>query len=378
MRSNLAADVVVIGAGLIGLAVADELARRGLTVRLFEQGEPGKAASWAGAGMLAPYTEEIADERFLALCTHSLERYPAFVADLIERTGVDPHLRTDGIVDVALDEPGLARLQRRVAQLRARGVAAELLDARGARQVEAALGPAVCGAGVVASEGQVDNRRLARALRAACARAGVRIETGAGPVSVDADERRVRGVHAVAGYVAAATVVNATGAWSGHLAGVPDCARVPVLPIKGQMLALALPRNLLRHVTWVPGAYLVPRVDGRLLVGATVEVAGFDVRVTAGGLRSLLDASLAALPALRDLAVSETWAGLRPGTPDGLPYLGATPVAGYVVATGHYRNGILLTPATATFIADVIEGKPPSDAPAFAIDRSAQPTVAPV
>jgi len=152
-------------------------------------------------------------------------------------------------------------------------------------------------------------------------------------------------------------VINAGGAWAADLAGVPVAARVPVSPIKGQMLALAIPRDFVRRVLWVPGAYCVPRDDGRLLIGATVERAEFDVRVTAQGLRSLLDAALNALPALGAFAVAETWAGLRPGTPDALPYLGATSLGGYVLATGHYRNGILLTPATAHAIADLVEGK---------------------
>jgi glycine oxidase len=180
-------------------------------------------------------------------------------------------------------------------------------------------------------------------------------------VAVEANARRVLGVRGPDGFIGADAVINATGAWASELEGVPEVARVDVRPVKGQMLALGMPRGLVRRVLWVPGAYLVPREDGRLLIGATVEDAGFDVRITGAGLRSLLDAALDALPSLGDLALAETWAGLRPGSPDDLPYIGATAIEGYLVATGHHRNGILLAPATAVAIADVLEGKPRPD-----------------
>jgi len=178
------------------------------------------------------------------------------------------------------------------------------------------------------------------------------------------------GVRSALGFVPASAVVNAAGAWAGRIEGVPPSCRPPVAPVKGQMLALQAPRGLVPHVTWVPGAYLVPRDDGRLLIGATVEDAGYDVRVTAGGVERLLNAVLRAAPALESCAVTETWAGLRPGTPDGLPYLGATPLAGYFLAAGHYRNGILLAPATARAVADAIEGKASSSLRDFSIGRT--------
>ena len=209
----------------------------------------------------------------------------------------------------------------------------------------------------------MDNRRLGRALRAACAELDVPVDAHTGDVALEADGRRVLGVRGPAGFVPASHVVNAAGAWAGQLAGVPEGSRVAVTPVKGQMLALAMPRGFVRHTLWVPGAYLVPRDDGRLLVGATVEDAGYDVRVTASGVRSLLDAALRALPSLADLTVAETWAGLRPAPADGLPYVGETHTAGYFVASGHYRNGILLAPATAAGIADAIAGNAAALAP---------------
>ncbi len=350
--------IVVIGAGLIGLSIAYELAKRGAEVRVIDAERPAGAASWAGAGMLAPFTEQLAPGAFEEFCARSLAAYPEFAGEVAAASGVDPHLRLDGLVEAAFSGADAARLQARIGSLQSRGIAARWLDAGEARLAEPALGPGVFGASLVEAEGRIDNRRLGRALQAACAARGVRVEANAGTVSLEADRRRVLGVRTRDGFTPADAVVNAAGAWAGELAGVPAAAVVPVTPVKGQMLALAAPRNLVQRVLWVPGAYLVPRDDGRLLVGATVEEAGFDVRVTARGLDELLHAVLAALPALRDLAVSETWAGLRPASPDGLPCIGATPVGGYFVASGHYRNGILLTPATARAVAAAVAGEP--------------------
>ena len=349
--------IVVVGAGLIGLGIAYELACRGRRVRVIDAREPGGAASWAGAGMLAPYTEALASGPYEALCAHSLALYPAFVAGLRERGGVDARLRLGGIVEAAFDRDAAERARAHVRVLSGRGVAARWLDREAALRLEPALGGDVVGASLCEPEGCVDNRLLGRALRAACAALDVPIDAHAGEVALEADDRRVLGVRGPGGFVPATHVVNAAGAWAGSLAGVPAHARVAIVPVKGQMLALAMPRGFLTRTTWVPGAYLVPRDDGRLLVGATVEDAGFDVRVTARGVRTLLDATLRALPSLGDLAVAETWAGLRPGTPDGLPYLGETRISGYFVASGHYRNGILLAPATAIAIADAIDGE---------------------
>ena len=349
--------IAIVGAGLIGLGIAYELAKRGANVRVIDAYEPGRAASWAGAGMLAPYTETPESAEFEAFCIESLTRYPGFVEELHVRGGVDARLKLDGIVEAAYDEAGERRLRERVVALSARGIAARWISRDAAHAEEPALSAGVRGAASCEHEGHVDNRRLGRALHAACEALGVRIDANAGTVAIEADARRVLGVRGPDGFIPADAVVNAAGAWAGELAGVPAHVRVPVVPVKGQMLALAMPRGLVRRVLWVPGAYLVPREDGRLLVGATVERAGFDARVTARGMGSLLSAALAALPALGDLAVVETWAGLRPGSPDGLPYIGTAALGGYYVASGHYRNGILLTPATAVLVADLLEGR---------------------
>jgi glycine oxidase len=349
-------DVIVIGAGLIGLAAAFELAQRSATVRVYDRGEPGRAASWAGAGMLAPYTEGTRDDALLALGAASLAQYPAFVERVQAASGLDSRLRLDGIVHAAFNDAQLERLRGLAQELQQRGLAFDLLDRTSLLSCEPWLGSHVTGGLFVRGEGCIDNRRLGRALLAACEARGVAVAR-ASSVTVECDERRVLGIRTEIGFTGARAVVNACGAWAAQLAGVPASCVPPVEPIKGQMLALAAPVDFVRRPTWMPGAYLVPRDDGRLLVGATSESAGFDTRVTAEGVRGLLAAALDGAPALGGFAVSESWAGLRPGTPDGRPFLGATAIEGFLLATGHYRNGILLAPATAKVIADALEGR---------------------
>ena len=347
-------DVAVVGAGLIGLAIADELARRGAQVRVFERDEPGRAASWAGAGMLAPYTERIDDDAMLALCAESLRLYPEFAARVRKISGVDPHLHLDGIVNAAFTDERERARREHAEELRARGIACDVLDRREALLAEPALGRTVRSALLVHGEGYVDNRRLGRALAAACDARGVAIVRGARSLVVECDERRVLGVRTDRGFAPASYVIVAAGAWSNAIDGIPTRCRPPVRFVKGQMLALAAPRGFLKRTTWVPGAYLVPREDGRLLVGATVEPDVEDDRVTASGVRALLDAALEAAPSLGAFTLTEMWAGLRPGTPDERPILGPTGVDGLIMATGHYRNGILLTAVTAQLIADFV------------------------
>ena len=354
--SSIGGDVAIIGAGLIGLATAFELADRGAVVRVFERGEPGRAASWAGAGMLAPYTERVENEALLDLCASSLALYPSFVERVREASGVDPHLHLNGVVNAAFDDAKLDELRAHASMLAERVVPFELLDRSQTLALEPALGKHVAGALVVPDEGYVDNRRLGRALIAACAARGVSIVSNALDIAVECDDRRVRGVRSERGFSSAQYVINAAGAWAAQVPGIPEFCAPSIEPVKGQMLALAMPHGFVRRTTWVPGAYLVPREDGRLLIGATVEHAGFDERVTAASVRALLDAALAAAPSLGDFSLTETWAGLRPGTPHGLPYIGATALDGLLLATGHYRNGILLTPVTAKAIADIVEG----------------------
>jgi glycine oxidase len=346
-------QIAVVGAGVIGLSIAFELRRRGADVRVYDTREPAKGASWAAAGMLAPLTERLADASTQALCEQSLAMYPAFAGDVRAAGGVDPYLSLNGILHAAFDEPELERLRVRASELNAGGHSAKMLTRPETLLAEPALGKHVAGALLVEAEGHIDNRRLGRALIAACEVLGVQLHGGAREVALEFDARRVLGVRSDLGFHAADAVINAAGAWASSVAGVPDECVARVHCVKGQMLALAIPAGFMRRATWVPGAYLVPRADGRLLVGATVEDAD-DVRVTAGGIHTLLHAAVEAAPALREFAVTEMWAGLRPGTPDERPYIGATSREGYFLATGHYRNGILLAPVTARMLADAV------------------------
>ena len=363
-------DVVIVGAGLIGLSIAWELALRGATVRVFDRAEPAGGASWAAAGMLAPFTEHVEDAPLLNLCLESLAQYPGFVERLRDESGVDAHLRLDGILDVAFDAKRATELQARGARLRARGFTCEWHDRIRLHLSEPALDPMACGGLFVNGEGSVDNRRLGRALAAACLARGVSIVGGAGEVAIECDSRRARGVRSTRGFTPAGAIVNAAGAWAARIPGVPAPFVPPIEPVKGQMLALAVPDGLVRRTTWVPGAYLVPREAGRLIVGATVERVGFDERVTARGQHQLLDAVLAAAPALGGFAVTEAWSGLRPATQDGRPILGASGLDGLWLATGHYRNGILLAPVTGRLLADAIEGAPRSALAPFGLERT--------
>jgi glycine oxidase len=369
-------DAVVIGSGIIGLAVARELALRGAAVTVVDPNEPVRAASWAAAGMLAPYTEAIADPNLESLCARSLALYPAYAQRLHEESGLDPQLRLSGILDTAFDAPGRAALRTRAEALARAGVHHELLDADHVRQREPGLAGAVLAGLFVHGEGRIDNRRLGAALLAAARAAGVRVVSELGEVALEADARRVRGVRTRHGFLTAPVIVNAAGAWAAALPGLPESARPAVFPVKGQILALG-PARTIPHVLWVPGAYLVPRDDGRLIVGATVEDAGFNVAVTEAGIRSLLDAAVSAVPALGDAPLLETWAGLRPGSSDGLPFIGPAPLEGLFDASGHARNGVLLAPVTAHAVADLIEGKPvPADVAACSPQRARRASAA--
>jgi glycine oxidase len=360
-------DVAVAGGGLIGLSIAFELARRGHTVRVYDIAEPGRAASWAGAGLLAPYSERTPAPLFDA-CERALHAYPEFARNVAEASGIDPRVHLGGIVHVATSDAELQELERRSQTLRARAVTCAILDRTALLSAEPSLSSSACGALLLGAEGSVDNRRLGRALIAACTELGVRLIESK-TIAVRCDTRRALGVVSDAGFAPAEAIVNAAGAWAAQLEGVPVQYLPAVRPVKGQMLAIEVPHGFVRRPVWTSDVYLVPRDDGRLLIGATVEEHGFDSRITAGGLSHLLAGALRAAPSLDDFTVSEQWAGLRPATSDGLPYIGRTALDGLFTATGHFRNGILLAPVTATAIADAIEGTD-DPFPAFSPSRA--------
>jgi glycine oxidase len=358
-------DVVVVGAGVPGLAVAWRARTRGLRVLVLERDVPGAGASRVAAGMLAPISEADAGERaLLHLGLESARRWPSFAAELQDVTGLDVGYRATGTLVLARDRDEAEALEREL-ELRERlGLRAERLRPSQARGLEPALAPTVRLGLSVPDDHAADPRALVRALRAACEAAGVELRAGADVAEVLHDGARVQGARLSGGErIAAAAVLIAAGAWSGRIPGLPEDARVPVRPVKGQTVRLRDqqfdPAHPLcdRVLRW-DGGYLVPRGDGRHVLGATMEERGFDTAMTALGVYELLRDGSELLPGLLELEVEELVAGLRPGTPDNSPILGASPaLAGLHYATGHHRNGILLAPVTADVVAGELAGE---------------------
>jgi glycine oxidase len=356
MSQQPPADVVVVGGGVIGLAIAWRAAGAGMTVTVVDE-TPGQGASWAAAGMLAPVTEVHYGERaLLDLNLAAADRWPSFSAEVEEASGHPVGYRPGGTLAVARDADDNAALEDLYQfQLRC-GLEVERLRSRECRQLEPGLAPGIRGGVLAAGDHQVDNRALVQALLIACRRAGVRLLEGrVAELATDGD--RVTGVVLAGGArLPAEAVVLAAGCWSGGLGGLAAEALPPVRPVKGQLLYLrgsAEEPLCSRNVRGLE-VYVVPRGDGRVVVGATVEEQGFDTRVTAAAVHDLLRAALELLPDVAELELTETVVGLRPGSPDNAPMLGPAGPQGLVVATGHYRNGILLTPVTADAVAELL------------------------
>ena len=373
--------VAVIGGGVIGLSIAWRLAQAGAAVTVFDRGRTGGAASHAAAGMLAACAEaEPGEEKLIALGRASQALWPSFAAELEAAAGMTIDLRREGILDIALTADDAARKHHHLEYQKALGLPVEWLSAAEVRKREPHLGGRLAGALFSPEDHQVDNRKLVAALRIAAEAAGVAIRENAQVQAVHLAQGGVGGmVFADGTHVPADAVVVAAGAWSRQIEGLPSELRPPVRPVKGQMIALRMDAaaSLISHVLWVPGAYLVPRSDGRLLIGATVEEKGFDETLTAGGVLSLLEAAWRAIPAVEELPIEEMWVGHRPGSRDDAPVLGSAPVDGLFYACGHGRNGILLTPITAQAMADLImTGEPQSAIDAFGIARFARTAMA--
>ena len=361
-RPSSSPDVIVVGGGVIGLSIAWKASERGLSVTVVEE-SPGRGASWAAAGMLAPVTEvHPGEEHVLGLGVASLALYPDFVARLEELTGLSTGYREGGTLMAAATGDDYAALQD-VALVQERlGLEVERLKRKDARALEPALTPGLRAAWFVAGDHHIDNRALVEAVTEACKRSGVELVADT-VAEVIVSRTRAMGVRLASGAVLdAGALVVAAGAWSGALPGIPDEYRPPVRPVKGQLLYLrgAADEQLLTHNVRGLDVYLVPRRDGRIVVGATVEERGFDMTVTAGAVYELLRDAFELVPGLSELELVECVAGLRPGSPDNAPMIGATGLDGLFVATGHYRNGILLTPLTAEAMAELlVSGTPP-------------------
>ncbi len=368
-------DVAVIGGGIIGLAIAWRAAQRGLTVCVLERGELGAGTSHVAAGMLAPVTEADPGElALLELGLRSARAWPAFARELGDAAGTDAGVRDSGALVVARDRDEAQALERELALRLELGLEVRRLLPSAARRLEPALAPTVRLALDVPGDHCVDPRAVVLALAQAARRAGVTLRTGRAVERIELQGATVAGVGLAGGEVVRARhVVVAAGAWSGAIDGLP---RIPLRPVKGQIMRLrdhAGP-GLLERIVRFEGGYLVPRGDGRYVLGATMEERGFDTTVTAGGLYELLRDAGELVPGVLELVIEEMSAGLRPATPDNAPLLGPDAgLQGLHWATGHHRNGILLAPVSAVLVVDAIDGGAAAQVPAaFAAGRFAE------
>ena len=353
-------DVVIIGGGIIGLSLSIALRKHGATVLIVERGEPGREASHAAGGMLVDCPLET-HAALQSLATASARMYPEFAYELEVESGMKVDLRDHG----AIVFPSKHEREWE------KGLAEHAVPASQLAELEPAL-TAPNRSAFFLKERSVDPRALTAAALKTAKRRNVDFSSGDAVTSVNLAEGRVTGITTVKTTFPTAKVVNCAGAWSGqidfsqilsgHTASEQSTPpSLPTRPVKGQMLCLASPsRDLLEHVIRSPEVYLIPRSDGRILAGATVEEAGFDKQTDPATMQRFHRAAVALVPELRNAKILEDWAGLRPGTPDALPILGATSTPGYYVATGHFRDGILLAPITAQVMADVITGIAPA------------------
>lgn len=347
------ADVVIVGGGVIGLAIARALTQRGVRdVCLIERAALGSEASFAAGGILAPQAEADSRDQFFELACRSRDLYPDFARALREETGVDVELDSTGTLYVAFKEGDLREIESRFEWQSKAGLAVERLGPDAVREIEPCVSECVRGALMFPRDVQVENRRLVNALVNSVAKHGVGIFADTSVESVNVERGRLRGLETSRGYISCQTVIVAAGAWSSTI----EHARTPKIePIRGQMICFDAKPQLTSHVIYSPRGYLVPRFDGRLLAGSTSEHAGFTKQVTAGGLRQIIANAQEISPKILTLPVLDTWAGLRPRTPDGLPVLGPCgEIEGLFYATGHYRNGILLAPVTGELIAEAV------------------------
>jgi len=365
MSGNQRAELLVVGGGIIGLAVAWRAREHGMSVTVLERDATGGGTSHVAAGMLAPVAEVEFGEpgrRVLELGLRSAELWPRFAAELEIAAEMPVGLMRTGTLLLARDEDQARELERQLAFRDSLGLRVQRLRPSEAREREPALAPTMRLALEAPDDHSVDPRQVLSALRRACERGGVRLreQTPVLGVELDGDGKRVTGVRLEDGeLMSASEVVLAAGPWSERIAGLPAHARVPIRPVKGQILRLRDPAGagLLRRVVRFEGGYLLPRADGRYVLGATVEERGFELLPTAGGVYELLRDAQELVPGVRELEIEELSVGLRPGTPDNAPVIGRGALEGLTWATGHHRNGILLAPLTAELVAGMLSGR---------------------
>jgi len=348
-------SAIVVGGGIIGCSIAYELTKRGFAVTLLDKGGLNEEASTAAAGMLGAHVEIHEDGPFYELCKESQRLYRPWTEELYELTGISPQYTPEGIVRAALTEDDESELRGRLPW-----IGCSWLSADEIRALEPALSPNVRGGLYFESDHQIHPLHLARSLQAALQLSGCRVMPWTPALGVIRENGRVCGVRCPQGPLYADRVIVTAGAWGGELlegAGL----KLPLFPVKGQCFAVRPASLPIRKTAFTQGCYIIPRQDGTLTIGATQLEVGFDKQPTAAGIAAVYAKAEALLPCVKDAAFLKTWAGLRPGTPDGLPYIGGVAGApGLIVATGHYRNGILLAPVTAKLIGQLTSGETPS------------------
>lgn len=369
-------DVAIIGGGAIGDAIAFELAAEKLRVVVLDRQQPGREASWAAAGMLSPGPDSPEALPMTPLARESFQLYPEFVSAIEDVSGKSTAFLRQGTLEIFPGPHGELEREKMAAEYRRLGLAIEAISFEAARKIEESLGPAARVAAWLADEAVLDPRLLMEAVLSAARGRGVEIRSDCPVTSVLVERNHCSGVVAGGEKIAAKYVVVAAGCFS---AGIDWLARyAPTRPVRGQMLALRAGGLRLRGVVRSEKGYLVPRRDGRIIAGSTLENAGFEKHVTPGGVRQILEGVLELVPGLAGAEILETWAGLRPGTPDNLPILGPTDIEGLLVATGHHRNGILLTPVTARLLREwIVRGETSFNAEAFSPLRFAEEELRP-
>jgi len=345
-------DVAIAGGGLIGGAAALELAQAGLSVALFEKGQPGREASWASAGILSPAPETPGMIPMVPLGKASMALYPGFAANVEEISGQSVGLRSFGTLDALFSRDATRDLSTLIALHHGLGLKAEPLRPEEARELEPALSPDVEAAALRPEEASIDNRALTQAVLRAAQERGAQIFPDHEVEAVWREGGRCAGLKLREQNVPAKWTIVAAGCFSANIDGV--AAYAPVRPAKGQMVSLRADELKIERVLWSEKVYVVPRNDGRILAGATVEYVGFDKHVTAGSVHKILSAAIELAPGLANARIEETWAGLRPDSPDHLPILGPTELDGLLIAAGHFRSGVLLTPITARLLREWI------------------------
>ncbi|MEW6038899.1 MAG: glycine oxidase ThiO [Pseudomonadota bacterium] len=349
-----ATDILIIGSGIGGLLAARELAAAGLAVRILDKGPAGRESSWAGGGILSPLYPWRMPEAVTALCAWSQRRYSSLAAELLDSTGLDPEWRQSGLLVLDPEEPAVAD-----GWCEAHGVRREWIDADALGSLESRLAPVSAPVICLPEVAQVRNPRLLRAVLADVRRLDIAIEEGVAVTALETRDGKVVRALTGRGAFEAETYLVTAGAWSAEVLGalVPD---LPVVPVKGQMLAFQAPAGIVDHIVLAEDRYLIPRRDGVLLCGSTVEHRQFDKVPDAEGRRTLLEFARRRLPALADAEVIGHWAGLRPGSPEGIPFIGPVPSLGNLyLSCGHFRNGLTMAPASARLVADLMLGRPP-------------------